>query len=100
MGSAQKKPNALWAIVVIVVIILVILLAMGKTPSSMFTGGAETLLPAGKDDHTHAVDLGSCGCEISSEDHGHRHIVENTSDVGVLAPADHTHDIASYIVDR
>lgn len=54
--------------------------------------------------HTHLVDLDVSGFGISTEDMGHRHVVENSVDVGVeddgrTVPADHVHSLGEFIVD-
>lgn len=110
------NPAAYAWIIVLAVIILVIagvLLAMrskraGKTGG--FFGGKEKtdglhlMLPAGRGPHTHEVDLDETGFGVSTRDRDHRHVIENTIDIGLeqngdVAPADHRHSITTHIVD-
>jgi len=114
-GSGDKKSYT-WVIVLVVILLVVtgILLAMrrkrAKRGGGYFGGAGKTsdkshvMLPAGKGPHTHLVDLDGTGFGVSSEDRDHRHVVENAIDIGLemdgdVGPADHTHDVTSYIVD-
>lgn len=115
-GKNGDKSPYTWIIVLVVIVLVIvgILLAMkkrsaGKT-GGFYRGGSRgrqpshVMLPAGRGPHAHEVDLDETGFGVSSLDRGHRHVVENTIDIGLeqdgdVAPADHQHDLTAYIVD-
>lgn len=110
-GSGDKKSYT-WVIVLVVILLVIvgILMAMKKREAAKgggFYGGKEkshVMLPAGRGPHTHVVDLDETGFGISTRDRGHRHVVEDTIDIGLeqngdVGPADHRHDVTAYIVD-
>lgn len=86
--------------------------AAGVFPRAFMGGAADesepthVLLPAGRGPHTHTVAVGAQGRGISSEDRGHRHLVADLEDIGVLTPegkpgvTDHKHDVSRYIISR
>lgn len=110
-GSGDKKKSYTWVIVLVVILLVIvgILLAMKKKAAKTggFYGGKEkshVMLPAGQGPHTHEVDLDETGFGVSTLDRGHRHVVEDTIDIGLeqngdVGRADHHHDVTAYIVD-
>lgn len=110
-GSGDKKSYT-WVIVLVVILLVIvgILMAMKKRKAAKggdFYGGKEkshVMLPAGRGPHSHEVDLDEAGFGISTCDRGHRHVIEDTIDIGLeqngdVGPADHRHDVTAYIVD-
>jgi hypothetical protein len=111
MNDAAEKRLAMppgplvWIAIFVMVVLVVAGLLLAKRRGDVLGGAERHLLrPAGKGPHAHLVDLDVAGFGVSTEDMGHRHVVENVIDVGlerdgVVAPADHVHDVTSYIID-
>lgn len=105
----DRSKTTVWVIVLIIIVLILAGLVIARRRKSVYTGGADDrsrqiMLPAGKGPHTHLVDLDVSGFGISTEDMGHRHVVENSVDVGVeddgrTVPADHVHSLGEFIVD-
>ncbi len=104
----DHSKTTVWVVALIVIALILVGLVVARRRKGVYTGGADSqkriMLPAGKGPHTHLVDLDASGFGISTEDMGHRHVVEDSMDVGVedkgqTVPADHSHNLGEFIVD-